>query len=609
MPHRSSEETDPGVLCGRGPALHGRAVVVIALVLAVAAAAALEQSFSDTIFPPDGWLAVNADSGVRDWQRLDIGARTPPGCAYCGWEGYYLQNNDWLVTPRCSVAVTDSLSFWCRAQDVAHRESLEVWVSSGPPRLPAFTRLDAFGTNSMQYSFHRYDLSQLAGQKVFLALVYRSWNQFGLMVDDVSGPQEWRPVHDAGVTAALAPTGNIRLGSVVRPACRVRNFAGSDESLRVSYDIRGFWHGDTSIALAAGESLVVAFPEVAFWVPDTCEVTFTTHLGTDECWWNDTAQAEVTVNSFQSRGGPDSAGYAWYDSDDPLGPDFDWQELYPSGTLLGRGDDTLLVLNSPWPFSFYGRDYSTVWISTNGWLGLGPPSQVNPADSNVAIPDPLSPNRLIAPFWDDLSVDGPDGGIWYQVFGDSVLVVEWRHARRNGCDPCSLDFEAKLFRSGAVEFHYANVYAGAPAYDAGMSATVGIEDGTGRIGLQHLYDGSPAGNLLAPGRAVRFVQHTPGVQEQEPRRTRPRLSVMPSCTRGAMRIEATGIQVVVGSVRVLDLGGRVRCVLSLTRTGPDRLGATWNGTDANGHALPDGVYFCEVTVDGATLRQKVVLAK
>ena len=84
---------------------------------------------------------------------------------------------------------------------------------------------------------------------------------------------------------------------------------------------------------------------------------------------------------------------------------------------------------------------------------------------------------------------------------------------------------------------------------------------------------------------------------------------MPSCTRGAVRIEAIGIHAATGDARILDLGGRVRCVLPLTRTGPDQLGATWNGKDANGCALPDGVYFCEVTTSGVTLRQKVVLAK
>ena len=39
----------------------------------------LEESFSDSLFPPLGWVAVNADSGVREWQRLDIGYRTGPG--------------------------------------------------------------------------------------------------------------------------------------------------------------------------------------------------------------------------------------------------------------------------------------------------------------------------------------------------------------------------------------------------------------------------------------------------------------------------------------------------------------------------------------------------
>jgi len=258
---------------------------------------------------------------------------------------------------------------------------------------------------------------------------------------------------------------------------------------------------------------MVTFPEVAFWQPDTYAVTFATHLGADQRFWNDTASAQLAVYAFRPRGGPDSLGYVWFDSDDPLGPEYDWQELYAQGTLLGWGDDSLWQLDLPWTFRLYGRDCTMAWVSTNGWLAVGPPSQTNPADSNAAIPSEPQPNRLIAPFWDDLWVKGGEGGIWYQTFGDSVLVIEWHHVRRKGCDRCSLNFETKLFRSGAIEFHYAGVTTGDPQYDAGASASVGIENYTGTVGLQYLCNGEPPGNLLESGRAIRFAYILPGLAE------------------------------------------------------------------------------------------------
>ena len=586
-----------------------RPVLACCLLAAVTLCSAFDEGFEGAFFPPAGWTTVNADTGTRCWQRLDIGGRTGPASAYCGWEGFYRRNNDWLITPRCSVAARDLFSFYVHAADAAYRESVEVYVSTGGPRMSEFTRMMAFGTSSTEYERHVTILSALAGQRVFFAFVYRSHNQYAVLLDDLHGPAVWVPQHDVGIDSVLSPPRDLRAGHSFRPACRVRNFAATTEQVPLSCVVGQSAASDTTVALGALASVVVEFPAVTIEQPETCAVTFATTLGTDECPWNDTAVTQVVMHYFESRGGPDAFGYSWFDSDDPAGPAFDWQELSPDGTVLGAGDDTLWRLELAWPVEFYGYVYAYCWVSTNGWLGFGPPAQTSPADSNTPLPSASLPDRAVYPYWDDLAFDDGTGAVWYRYFGDSLLVVEWRNGRHRRGDNPGLDFEAKVFRSGAIEFHYAGVNSGDTLSDAGRSATVGIEDGTGTVGLQYLYDGSIIGNRLEPGRAIRFLWQPPGVQEQEPLRTRPKLSAMPSCTRGAVRIEAIGIHAATGDARILDLGGRVRCVLPLTRTGPDQLGATWNGKDANGCALPDGVYFCEVTTSGVTLRQKVVLAK
>ncbi|MBM3323896.1 hypothetical protein FJY69_10520, partial [candidate division WOR-3 bacterium] len=536
----------------------------LSALLALAACAwAFEQSFTDTVFPPPGWQAVNGDSGFRTWIRFDLAARTPPACAYCGWENVYIRNNDWLITPQCSVTAGSRLSFWCRAQDDAYRESVEVWVSTSSPRLADFHQLAGFGTNSVSYEFYEYDLSAYEGRRVFLGLVYRAHNKYGILLDDVAGPDEWQPAHDVGVTQVLSPKGALRVGSMARPSCWVRNFASSAEWVRTSYAVAGFWQGDTSVMLAPHESVLVSFPELALWQPDTYLVTCATHLGSDQRYWNDTARAEVRVHPFQSRGGPDSLGYAWFDSDDPLGPRFDWQELYAAGSLLGWGDDTTLLLNLAWPFRLYGREYSMAWVATNGWIGFGPPSQTNSCPSNVPIPGPLGPNRALYPFWDDLWVKGNEGGIWYQYFGDTLLIIEWHKTRRANCKLCSLRFQAKLFRTGLIEFHYAQVDAGDERYDQGASATVGIEDHAGRVALQYLYDAEPPGNLLTAGRAIRFLPLPPGIAE-EPCRPEPgpRLEVWPNPAPGRVNVEYELARAALVELSVLDATGRKVAVLA-----------------------------------------------
>jgi hypothetical protein len=571
---------------------------------------AFEQSFTDTAFPPSGWQAVNGDSGFRTWIRFDLAARTPPACAYCGWENVYVRNFDWLITPQCSVNAGNRLSFWCRAQDDAYRESVEVWVSTSSPRLADFHQLAGFGTNSVSYEFHEYDLSAYEGRRVFLGLVYRAHNQYGILLDDVSGPQEWFPAHDVGVTQTVCPKGAMRVGSIMRPTCWVRNWTGSAEWVRVSYDVSGLWRSDTNVNLAPHESVLVSFPELALWQPDTYAVTFATHLGSDQRFWNDTARAEVRVYPFQSRGGPDSLGYAWFDSDDPLGPEFNWQELYAAGTLLGWGDDTTFLLTLGWPFRLYGREYSMCWVSTNGWIGFGPPSQTSPTDSNVPIPDTRNPNRALYPFWDDLWVKGNEGGIWYQYFGDTLLVIEWHQTRRQGCALCSLHFEAKVFRTGMIEFHYAQVDAGDERYDAGMSATVGIEDHGGRVALQYLYNGTPPGNLLTAGRAIRFLPLPPGIAEEPGRPEQElRLTVWPNPAFGRANVSYDVPLATDVSLTVFDASGRlVRTLESGTRK-PGRHTATWDGTDTRGRRVANGVYFYRLDVPEFRSVKKAALMK
>lgn len=576
---------------------------VLALVLGlVSVGAGLEESFSDTAFPPAGWTRVNADSGIRNWQRLDIGTRTPPGCAYCGWESYYLRNNDWLITPQCSVAAGDRFSFWFRAQDEAFYESLEVLISAASPRLEDFLPVAAFGTGNIGYTEFSYDLSGFTGQKVFLALVYRSHNKYGMMIDDVTGPQTWFPAHDVGVSRVKAPPPCLRVGARFRPACRVFNQGQAGEWVRVSFEIPGVWRADTGLALAPAESAEVSFPEMAVWQPDTYEIVFATHLGLDQRRWNDTCRQEFVVAPFLSRGGPDSLGYVWFDSDDPQGPEFNWQELAGSGTFLGAGDDTVYWITLDWSLPLYGRDYSMAFVSTNGWLALGPPVVQNPADSNHAIPSQYGPKRLIAPFWDNLDLRSGEGGIWYHYFGDSVMVVEWHQARRKGCGQCSLRFEAKLFRSGAIELHYANVDAGDRRHDQGMSATVGIENAAGSVGLQYLYNGAPAGNLLVPGRAIRFFPSPPGMAEEKAALTRGwtlKAEPNPAFVSTVVSYEVP----VAANVRLslFDAAGRQNAVL---RTGPHSPGRY--SISVLTQQMPGGIYFLRLEAAGRTQQVKLV---
>src|SRR4029077_6092478 len=72
-------------------------------------------------------------------------------------------------------------------------------------------------------------------------------------------------------------------------------------------------------------------------------------------------------------GGPDAFGYRYIDSDQPGGPDFVWVDLNSSGhgipiDGLQTDDQISDALPLGFTFPFYGQSFTSVRVSTNGFL-------------------------------------------------------------------------------------------------------------------------------------------------------------------------------------------------------------------------------------------------
>jgi len=487
---------------------------VVVLVLMAGMCAGLDESFSGTRFPPRRWIQACTDVGTARWQRSDGLCRTAPGCAFCAAEKRGLRNTDWLITAQCSVAVGDSFGFWLRARDAAFRESVEVWVSDSSPFVPDFRLFATLATSSTSYERYAFDVSSLAGREVFFAIVYVSAGGKGVLVDDVFGPR--LGYGDLVVYFPADQPRHIRTDCSFIPRVGISNFGEQAVMFTIFYFIHNKYgvrmyseFKDTMVN--GGEDATLSF--IPFNVGnDTGRWMIACSLSAVHPW-NTSRRMWLYIEGFQPYGGPDSAGYTWMDSGDTLGPEYQWFEVSTSGTRVGGGDDELYEVPLPWPIRFYGQSCSTACVSTNGWLALGPPAPAGPADSNTAIPFPAEPNRLIAAYWDDLASAGSESGIWYQAIDDSTVVLEWHDFGYYGFEACTLNFEALLHRSGIVELEYQRVSVGDTLYDQGLSATVGAENGTGTIGLEYLHDGSPPGNLLCLGRAIRFLPREYGIEE------------------------------------------------------------------------------------------------
>jgi subtilisin family serine protease len=166
-----------------------------------------------------------------------------------------------------------------------------------------------------------------------------------------------------------------------------------------------------------------------------------------------------------------------------------WVDATAGGTNTGlRADDASVTVPLPFAFPFFDGSHTSVKISTNGYLVLGPSAAG--AWSNVRLPSSAEPNGIVAPLWDDLRLE-TRGSIWHRTVGTAPnrrFVVSWIGAPHY-FDVGDSTFQAILEESsGDIVFQYQDVNFGDPFMDYGASATVGIEDTAGTVGRTFSFD-------------------------------------------------------------------------------------------------------------------------
>ena len=199
---------------------------------------------------------------------------------------------------------------------------------------------------------------------------------------------------------------------------------------------------------------------------------------------------------IQGKGGPDTFGYTWIDSDESGGPVFDYIDITTRGNEVGGlGDDNFV---GPFPigfaFPFYGVDYTEFYITSNGAIGFGPPDDYDEL-RNGQLPNPDSPNNMICWLWDDL--EPGDGNVYYETIGNNIVIQFLNYGEFFG--PGVVNAEVILSSNGEITLQYQNFQN---SFDT-QSATVGIENADGSDGLlivlntNYLHDGL-AVKILSP---------------------------------------------------------------------------------------------------------------
>lgn len=173
--------------------------------------------------------------------------------------------------------------------------------------------------------------------------------------------------------------------------------------------------------------------------------------------------------------------------------------------LRAIGDEQIVNFNVS-PFVYDGQTYSRVGVVSDGYLVVGGGDGNDIVSTPPAIPNPVRPNNVLAPFWTDL--DGGNGSIAGQGFrigflGDGTntwLVVQFNEHPFNGSSSSIESFQVWIGINGTQDISYA--YDGAnPLTDPAAPFQVGAENADGSAG--NSVPGIPSGDLV--------VSSTPGV--------------------------------------------------------------------------------------------------
>ena len=152
---------------------------------------------------------------------------------------------------------------------------------------------------------------------------------------------------------------------------------------------------------------------------------------------------------------------------------FAFEDISSSGTNLSMDDDNSKAIELPFNFTFYKTPYNTVNINSNGTVSF---TSTSYNYSNTAIPTSSFPD-LIAVLWDDLDPSS-GGGVYWEVRGTAPkrkLIIQWNNVPHyDGTN--GVTFQAILFEgSNNILFQYQDVDFENESYNAGASATVGIQ--------------------------------------------------------------------------------------------------------------------------------------
>jgi len=202
----------------------------------------------------------------------------------------------------------------------------------------------------------------------------------------------------------------------------------------------------------------------------------------------DQKDTRIGIPVALNKGGPDNFGYSWKDSDEPGGPTYVWNDIKATGTLLSTVsgcDDCFQAQPISFLFPFYGNEFDTIYVSSNGFITFGAgSSQI----ANYPLPSTSAPPNLIDMFHDDL-YPSSQGDVYFKDEGTRVIVQFDNVRAYDGSG--NYTFQIVLEESGSITLYYSSLTGTL------TGCTVGIQNAARNDGLTVVYNASYLKNNLA----------------------------------------------------------------------------------------------------------------
>lgn len=188
----------------------------------------------------------------------------------------------------------------------------------------------------------------------------------------------------------------------------------------------------------------------------------------------------------------DSFGYYWFDCDTSEGPTYDWIDISGIGEIIDFGDDIDDGNSGPLPlgftFEFYGNEFDSINVCTNGWASFT--DGISVEWGNQPIPHPEPPNNMLAVFYDDMNLENGGRGLFYTNNADTAIIT-WDHVpdwRQEGI----FTFQIIIAAPRMIIYQYNSMGPGRL-----NESSIGIENQSGTVGLEVALDTYYVHDLLA----------------------------------------------------------------------------------------------------------------